>query len=160
MTTRDDRDWRSALARCDEILFLCSGNILRSAFAELYGRHVGVALPLRSGATVYDNRSLHPGAERALQERGAPRALWRDFRPTPLQRLAPPGPGTLVFGMTAAHLSAFPEHGARFLLSEVLGRREDIADPIDLVDMRPIFDTIQSAVDRLRTELQHRDPQV
>ena len=145
------------LARSTEVLFLCSGNILRSAFAELYGRHLGLTLPVRSGATVYRNGyGPHPETLLALRARGVPTAAWADFAPTHLDDvLATLSPGTLVFGMTHEHLSAVagePLAGAH-LLASLLGEQREIADPLFDGRYRECFGEIAACVEALGERL-------
>src|SRR5262245_10050158 len=46
------------LARAPEIVFVCSGNVVRSAFAHLYAVHLGLPRRVRSLATRYRNPVL------------------------------------------------------------------------------------------------------
>lgn len=144
---RADARVRSALADAAEVLFLCSGNIMRSAFAELYARHRGLPLPVRSAGTTYWNSALHPATARALTGRGVARSLLAGFRPTHLDT-APAGPRTVVFGMTRAHLEGLGQERA-FLASELRGRHADIPDPIDHPDPGPVFAEVARCVDAL-----------
>lgn len=134
------------------MLFLCSGNIMRSAFAELYARHVGVPVRLRSAGTTYRNSALHPATARALARRGVAAALVGAFQPTylPAERSSEIGRGTVVFGMTRAHLADIT---GSFLLNELRGRHAEISDPIDHHDPGAIFDQVALCVDALRAAL-------
>ena len=42
------------------MLFVCSGNMVRSAFAELYARHLGIPITVHSAATTFRNDSIFP----------------------------------------------------------------------------------------------------
>ena len=53
-------DLAEALSGASHLRFLCSGNVVRSAFAELYARHVGCPLPVDSAATTFQNAELFP----------------------------------------------------------------------------------------------------
>ena len=143
----------TALERSREVLFLCSGNILRSAFAEHYARHLGLALPARSGATTYQNGwGPHPEAVAALEARGVSPAAWTGWSPTHLQEvLAALSPGTLVFGMTREHLGAVagePLAGAH-LLTSLLGEQREIADPLYDGRYQACFAEIATCVEAL-----------
>jgi protein-tyrosine-phosphatase len=143
-----------ALEGAEEVLFLCSGNMLRSPFAELLARHRGLGLPVRSAATTYRNRAIHREAAVALETRGVPAVRLAAFRPTHLSdREPPPGPGTVTFGMTAEHLAelawAAPEAGPRFLLAELLGDPEEIEDPLFDGAYDSAFARIEACVDAL-----------
>ena len=79
-----------ALAHASGVRFLCTGNVVRSAFAELYARHVGLPLPVDSAATHYENTHLLRPTREALLARGVSPALLEAFRPRPVWRLPPP----------------------------------------------------------------------
>ena len=81
---REDERLERALRGATGVLFLCSGNMIRSAFAELYARHLGCALPVRSAATTYRNDAIYPQARAALLARGVPAETIAVFRPTVL----------------------------------------------------------------------------
>lgn len=114
--------------------FLCTGNMVRSAFAELYARHLGCPLPLDSAATVYRNEGLHPVTRAALVARGVERALLDAFRPRHLERLDFGDPGRLVFGMAEEHLAAYRAAAGSterlFLATALLGRDDPVGDPV------------------------------
>jgi protein-tyrosine-phosphatase len=144
-----------ALARARAILFLCSGNVVRSAFAELYARHRGVPVPLLSAATEFRNDFLFPETHRALLLCDVePAWMWR-FRPRHLDDvLALLDPATVVFGMTARHLQAVAREPAlaerSFLLAELVGERFAIADPVqEGADYGETFATIARCIDAL-----------
>jgi len=135
------------------VLFLCSGNMIRSAYAELYARHVGCPLPVASAGTRYDNDSIYVETARALRSRGVS-ATWIDgFRPTTLWSVEDTiDPSTLIFGMTRDHLTALgrPELVERaFLLPVLIGREGEIADPLFEGNYASAFATIEACVDAL-----------
>jgi protein-tyrosine-phosphatase len=130
-----DARLRIALDDATGIAFLCSGNMIRSAFAELYARHLGCVLPVRSGATLYRNDGIHGPTGRALEARGVDPSLMRSFRSTHLTELLPQLDNRAVYlGMKREHLAALPPTtqtgGRAFLLTQVLGREQEIADPM------------------------------
>lgn len=141
--------------RVERVLFLCSGNIMRSAFAELWARHRGFPRPVESAASTYRNDRIHPATARELVGLGVEPSTIRRFAPrhldlaaaalSPSERAA-----TLVLGMTGEHIacaaSTFP--AAQCLLLESLaGPAIDVPDPIDHPDPRPVFDRIARLVD-------------
>lgn len=146
-----------ALEGAGALLFVCSGNMVRSAFAELYARHLGLGWPVGSVATTYRNSGLLAETARALRARGVPEDLLRSFRPTHVEdlpdvwaaRLAG-ADGTVVLCMTETHLRAMP-HGARaWLLEEVLGRRDDIPDPVlEGASFERTFERVAACVEAL-----------
>jgi protein-tyrosine-phosphatase len=125
-----DEDLRVAQA----VRFVCSGNMVRSAFAELYARHLGCALPVDSCATTYRNPGLYPETRTALVRLGVDPAACDGFRPRHLDDLPEDGLTRVILGMTPAHLSAYRhQFGARdplLLLDAIDGTGGSIADPV------------------------------
>jgi len=127
------RSLELALAGAHRIVFLCSGNMIRSAFAELYARHLDCPRPVLSGATTYRNQAIHPEAARALAARGVDPRWIAGFRPTTWEQVLPElRTDAVVFGMTRDHLAALPGglRGRGFLLPSVLGSPAEIPDPL------------------------------
>ena len=114
--------------------FVCSGNMVRSAFAELYARHLGCVLPVDSCATTYRNPGLYPETRAALLRLGVNPDACDGFRPRHLDELPEDGLSRVVFGMTPDHLDAYRlRFGARdplLLLGAVDGTGQPIADPV------------------------------
>ena len=146
---------REALRSASSVRFLCTGNMVRSAFAELYARHLGCPLPVDSGATVYRNDGLFPQTQRALRGRGVGEDLLAAFRSrhiedVPLDRES----GRVVFGMVEEHLLEYRlRFGAgqpAFLLAQLIGTAEPIADPVlDGAPFDAVFDTVARCVEAL-----------
>lgn len=162
--TLQERFERS-LAQAEDLLFLCSGNILRSAFAELYARHLDCPLPARSAATTYSNERIHPAVPRALQARGVVLGALGEFRPRHMGDAGVHvGPRTLVLGMTRDHAEALRALGLdappAFLLSHASGLREEIGDPFLTGEYCLAFDAIARHVDALvaRLRAEHGRP--
>jgi protein-tyrosine-phosphatase len=159
MTTTDPLPFDRALDEASEIVFVCTGNMVRSAFAELYARHLGCPLPIRSGATTYRNTRLFPETKLALTMRGVPLGWCREFRPTHLDDLAPHvAPRALILCMTEGHLEALERYPGlpdrAHLLSAVLGDDERIADPVEEgADFVATFDRVERCVDELVSRL-------
>lgn len=143
------------LQKVKSILFVCTGNMVRSPFAELYARHMGCPLPIASAATTYRNSEIFPITGFALLSRGVPREIILEFTPQHLDDLDfPLDDGTVAFGMTHSHLQALSDRGMPedriFLLTEVLGRKDEIIDPVlDDADFDPVFDTIAECIEAL-----------
>lgn len=124
-----------ALGRANGVRFLCTGNVVRSAFAELYARHLGCPLPVDSAATRFQNDALFPETRRALAALGVEAHLLDAFRPRHLTCVpGPPDARLVVFAMSAEHADAwrarFPEHRPVFRFLELVGRHGDVADPV------------------------------
>jgi len=131
------RDLRAALAGAGAVIFVCSGNMVRSAFAELLARHLGLRIAVASAATTYRNAGLLGETARALRTRGVSEGLLHSFRPTHLEDLSgvwsdrlSGADGTVVLCMSEAHLRALPAGARGWLLEELLGRRNEIPDPV------------------------------
>jgi len=145
-----------ALTEADGILFLCSGNMVRSTFAELYARHLGLALPLASAATRFRNRGMYPETRAALRARGVAERELAAFRSRHLDELVEPfARRTLVLGMRSEHLRAAEGAGAGrgrgFLLGEFLAPGEELPDPVlEGADFEATFARLATAVERLR----------
>ena len=143
------------LARARSIRFLCTGNVVRSAFAELLARHLGCALEVDSAATVYQNEGLFPETRAALRARGVPESLCAGFTPRRLDRLpADADPDRLVLGMSREHLEAYARARGhvepRHRVLELLGRPEDLRDPVlEGADFEQTFATLERALRRL-----------
>lgn len=143
----------SALKEAGGCLFLCSGNMIRSAFAELYALHLGWSMPVRSAGTCYQNSRIHPETRSALLARGVEESLMARFQPRLISNLAPkPRASELVFGMTNDHLrqaSAMGALGAPFLLTEALSEHREIADPYFEGGFEAVFADIARCVEAL-----------
>jgi protein-tyrosine-phosphatase len=150
-----------ALEHASGVRFLCTGNVVRSAFAELYARHLGLPLPVDSAATHYENTRLMRPTREALLARGVSPDLVDAFRSRPIWLLAPPDPGLVVLAMAPMNLEAWqrlhPSHGPTWLLREVEGVAAPVADPVlDGADFDQAFATVARCVDRLAELLQDR----
>jgi protein-tyrosine-phosphatase len=153
-----DEALRSALGSARGLLFLCSGNIVRSAFAEVWARHRGCPLPVASAATTYRNvGGLHAPAARLLASRGVPLDAIESFTSRHLELALPSvDRGTVVLGMTREHL----ELGARlapdlpsFPLGLALGDASDIEDPMYDGRFAERLERVARCVDALVEEL-------
>jgi protein-tyrosine-phosphatase len=142
-----------ALDDADGLLFLCSGNMIRSAFAELYARHLGIALPVRSAGTTYSNTRIHVEAACALTARGVVGAEIREFRPQLIEALDPaPRQRELVIGMTRAHSHDSRHSGApgpHFLMRDAVGEPGEIADPYFEGGYEQVFRDLARCVEAL-----------
>ena len=152
-------EFERILGTAREVLFLCSGNMVRSAFAELYARHLGCPLAVGSAATHFRNDHILAETARALEARGVPPAWTRAFQPRHLSDLLEElDPDTLVLGMARMHLLSLERRPAllrrAFLLGRLVGEPDEIEDPVlegadfDLTFQR-IAVCVESLVERL-----------
>ena len=139
----------------DEIVFVCSGNMVRSAFAELYARHLGCPTRVRSAGTTYRNDRIFPETAIALLERGVERLAIEGFRPTHIDDMRPaPSNGAVLFAMTDAHLAELRARPALpanvHLLAEVLGTGGEILDPVlEGASFGRTFESVERCVEAL-----------
>lgn len=154
-SVRMNSELRRTLGSARALRFLCTGNVVRSAFAELYARERGCPLAVDSAATTYQHDGLFTETRAALLERGLSGSVLDRFAPRHLSRLGEEDPeGLIVFGMGSEHLEEWralrPQPGPCFLLAEALGSRRRIADPVlDGVSFTGAFDEIERCVDAL-----------
>ena len=134
--------------------------MVRSAFAELLGRHLNVPGELSSIATTYRNDGLYPETHEALLARGIPEATLRSFRPTHMEDARELFvPGSLFLCMTQAHRQALADRGpapakSDFFLA-LLGTNEEIPDPVlDGADFETTFRVLERGVRALKRELE------
>jgi len=150
-----DSVFRGRLRESRQLVFLCSGNVVRSAFAELYARHLGFPVAVTSMATTYRNPALFAPTMRALLVRGVPAELLAAFRPSHLEdRAASIVPGALALGMTRTHLAALaraaPSVGGE-LVARCLGEEHEVADPVEEgADFESTFEYLARCVRALR----------
>lgn len=124
---------RRALAEAEQVLFLCSGNMVRSTFAELLTRHLGLACPVASAATRFRNQGMFPETALALRARGVPQPWIRAFRSRHLEDVRGElAPRTLFLAMTEEHLASLraSERPRAFLFGGLAGEPEAILDPV------------------------------
>src|SRR5687768_4936074 len=139
--------------------------MVRSAFAELYARHLGSPLPVASAATRYRNDHLMAETACALESRGVPREWARSFRPRHVADILDDlDPATLVLGMARMHLDALARRAElrrrAFLLALVRGEAREIEDPVlDGADFERTFARVAGCVETLVERLRARRDQ-
>jgi len=165
MSSTPENGLEAALRDADGVVFLCSGNMVRSAFAELYARHLDCPVPVLSAATIFRNDTIYSETALALSARGVRPHLIRAFRPTHLDDLRPHIDGRpVVFGMTRSHLAEVEGHPLLvdrvFLLAAVDGldsSDEEIADPVlEGADFARTFARVAECVESLLERLRAR----
>jgi len=127
-----DAALEDALSDTRGLVFLCSGNMIRSAFAELWARHLGTPVEVLSAGTRYQNDALYPDTAAALRQRGVDAGPLAAFRPRMLDALPDRvGAGWVVLGMERHHVAAASalSPARAFLLRSALGSAGEIVDP-------------------------------
>ena len=147
---------RTALRAAEGVVFVCSGNVVRSAFAELLARHRGLPGRLYSCATTFRNDGLFRETRAALSSRGVPASELDTFRPRHWDDVVDElcGRALVYFPMTAMHAASLRERVPDeriFLLAALLGRpQQEIADPVlDGADFDATFRVIERCVKAL-----------
>ncbi|MCP3918221.1 MAG: hypothetical protein GY711_21945 [bacterium] len=155
---------RAALETARAVRFLCSGNAVRSPFAELYARHLGCPVPVDSAATRFHNTSMFAQTRQALVEIGVARGELDAFVPRHLfEASAPAAEPCVVFGMTPDHLQAWAATTSlptdTFLLNELIGHASGISDPVlDDTPFDEAFRAVAACVESLVLHLLARSP--
>jgi protein-tyrosine-phosphatase len=140
------------LPAAPQVVFVCSGNAVRSAFAHLYAEHRGLPREVCSLATRYRNATLFPETAAALRARGVAEDAIRGFRSRHVEpHLAAVAPDAVVLGMRAHHLEPLMRLRERaFLLPAVLGSSDEIPDPVEEgADFAETFAHVARCVDAL-----------
>lgn len=157
-----DEELRTALRETQRIVFACSGNMVRSAFAELYARHLEIPRSISSVATTYRNGRIFPETAQALKRLGVSAQAVQGFRPTHIDDAPHLFDGScILFAMTRSHLHALAGGPAdrvpSFLFPRILARKDEIADPVlEGADFGLTFRTLErctlALLDALREE--------
>lgn len=154
---------RAALTRSNKIVFVCSGNIIRSAYADLLCRHSGVVKEVFSVGTTYPNTEIHPNTAQQLRTENVSEELIKSFTPKLVHDVYDRfDESTVVFVMTKQHKKEFVKHHTKtkvpndkvFLLMELLGEKDkDIKDPYWSTNFTETFTTIKQCIDVLLKNL-------
>ena len=155
------REWEKILLNSDlpwYIVFVCSGNIMRSPYAmfqaqkclqEKYPQLTEIIV-FRSGAVVYQNRKIHEDVKQRLIKEDFDPELVDNHIPRKIQtHLDYYSQTNLFFVMTREHKKILENFypGKSFLLSEIINSDEEISDPYfnpQLEDQ--VFSAIKSIV--------------
>ncbi|MHA2168747.1 MAG: arsenate reductase/protein-tyrosine-phosphatase family protein [Candidatus Kariarchaeaceae archaeon] len=149
-----DERLEDSLKEAKEIIFLCSGNIIRSAFAHIYGVNKGFKQKIHSAGTKYWNTKIFDKTKLKLIEMGITEVEIDNFHPThisetPFDKLNNP----IYFGMKSEHLKDLDKYDIpytkRFLLTEIIGKETDIQDPYFEGSFEDVFSLIKLCVDTL-----------
>lgn len=141
-----------------EIAFICSGNIMRSPYAEFHARSKFNILNndrskdviFKSGGVTYQNQYLHPEVRSLLLKEGFEKKDLESHTPRLLSNFSEYFEDVDVyFAMTKAHKRKLMELGKKnvFLLKELDNSYEDIQDPyFNPTMLEDIFATIKRCV--------------
>jgi protein-tyrosine-phosphatase len=120
------------------VLFLCSGNIVRSPMAEmlleleLNNRYKKTRIKSISGATTYFNDRIMDFTKDLLIKEGVSADRIYKFRPRNVKQHPELLDADLIIGMEPTHIRLIPKEyrSKAFILSELaIGERRDIPDP-------------------------------
>eukprot|EP00993_Chasmostoma_nieuportense_P004834 NODE_5482_length_648_cov_24.785029_g5318_i0.p1 GENE.NODE_5482_length_648_cov_24.785029_g5318_i0~~NODE_5482_length_648_cov_24.785029_g5318_i0.p1 ORF type:complete len:154 (-),score=32.38 NODE_5482_length_648_cov_24.785029_g5318_i0:121-582(-) len=143
----------AAIQDSTTVMFVCSGNAIRSAFADVYSQHIQLRFPtVLSSGTIYQNKTLFPETAQALKQRSVDKALISKFRSSMCADHSFDPKTAVIFVMTNTHLRDIPAEWKprSYLLLEVLGRKQEIQDPSFEGNYESAFAEIQQCVDRLQ----------
>ncbi|MFW9779773.1 MAG: hypothetical protein ACFFE8_13040 [Candidatus Heimdallarchaeota archaeon] len=141
------------------INFVCSGNIIRSPYAQMLFEHKINKIPslskirAESAAVTYKNSVIYPESEKALLEKGVDEKKISSFRPRfYLDYPEIFSQADLILVMTHKHIPRIPEkyREKTFLLRDfALGKAENIPDPFFDPPFDRAYDMIDEALDGL-----------
>lgn len=134
-------NWKEIISRSDKevkITFVCSGNIIRSAYAEFIAKKYfkskdGKKIRFDSGACFNQNRYMYPLTKKLLLKEGYEEKDLDTFKPRLIENyLGEFNESTIFIAMTRDHVRylkrKYPDK--TFLLKEmILNKIEDVEDP-------------------------------
>jgi protein-tyrosine-phosphatase len=121
------------LDRKEPLLFLCQGNVNRSAVAEILFRQAGFENVISAGVLPFQGRGISPAAARFLKGRGVDGAKHRSTNFSGCKAFLSKGASVVVFDFRtmADVLMSNPELGSRIVLFDDFARRRsgELPDP-------------------------------
>lgn len=141
------------LTSANTIYFVCSGNIIRSSFAELYARHLdNNNLKFKSYGITYHNTRIHERSEQELLRRNITQSWIDKFRPTHITDIEFDDDDVHIV-MTSKHREQLLQHGVAenkiILIKSLLGQTGDVADPYFADNYDEAYSTIAAAVKQI-----------
>ena len=134
-------DWKEILkneSKDVRITFVCTGNIIRSAYSEFLAKKYFKSksdkiIIFDSGACKHQNSYMYPLTQNLLLKEGYNQIQLEAFRPRLIEYYMNDfNKTTLFIAMTKEHLAYIEKNfpGKGFLLKDmVLGKKEDVLDP-------------------------------
>ncbi|OLS23454.1 MAG: Low molecular weight protein-tyrosine-phosphatase PtpB [Candidatus Heimdallarchaeota archaeon LC_2] len=148
----------SKISRYDEIVFVCSGNIIRSAFAELLAKNLLPTIKFSSCGTVYFNNQILHETKVALISREISSEIINNFKPTHITNAKKYNLNSCIFfGMTNKHLKEIRNHFGNDanvrLLRDLIDEHEEVEDPYFTNNFDLVFDKISECIFQLEKYL-------
>lgn len=137
-----------------QLTFACSGNIIRSAFAELLTKHLVKEKMISSLGTEYHNSQIHPQTKRILLDKGIESIKIDNFQPTHISKINPTAIENIIFfSMTNDHKAKLEKYfGPKiksYLLREIMNENREIEDPYFSENYDKVFSSIEECVIQL-----------
>ena len=148
----------SEISRFNEIVFACSGNIIRSAFAELLAKNLIDTMKFSSFGTEYFNNHILKETETALISKGISAEDISKFKPTHMTQTKNFNlSSSIFFGMTNKHVKEirnyFGEGVNVRLLREIIDEYEEVEDPYFTGNFEVVFEKIAECIFQLEKYL-------
>lgn len=141
----------------NQIVYVCSGNIIRSAFAELYTRHLigpKFTISVASLGTDYHNSQILDITRKNLINQGVDIQKINNFHPTHISDFKVDKIDEVIFfGMTRHHQSQLKRYFGKeiksYLLPSILDENVEIEDPYFTNNYDRVFHKIEKCVNQL-----------
>ncbi|MFX1452832.1 MAG: hypothetical protein ACFFCM_18490 [Promethearchaeota archaeon] len=140
------------------ILFVCSGNIIRSAYSEiifekmLQDKYGKTNIVSESGALVYNNDSIHYKTKRALLEKGIPKERIKMHKPKHIDYYREMFENAdIIFVYSIDHLNDTKEFADKtFLIWEfAFGEKKSISDAFFTGEFDKSFAEIDQCLEKI-----------
>ena len=142
------------------ILFICSGNIMRSAYAEmifekmLKDKFGDTKIISESGAVIYVNDSIAYQTKKILLEQGVSKERIKQFHPRHINYYREAFDNAdLILVMTHEHLHKLNAENLKdktFMLTDfAFNEKRDIADPFFAGNIQNSFDQVKEALEEI-----------
>lgn len=141
----------------NQIVFVCSGNIIRSAFAEIYTKHLigwRSNKSIRSLGTDYHNSQILDMTRNTLIDKGIDSQKINNFQPTHISGFKVENIDDVIFfSMTNHHKTQLQRYFGKgiksYLLPKILDENVEIEDPYFTNNYEQVFLKIEKCVNQL-----------